>query len=186
MKITSKFKILCTLFMVVVISITQSGCTTVREDAGSDTNFAGKDPNSQEIATAMTRGIALGAGNSAMAAPSAVPKVSFDQIQFQFNSAELTPESKAFLDKIGAAMMLPKVQSLSFEVQGHTDAKGGDAYNMALSKRRAESVKEYLVEHHKIDAKRLKAVGKGKTDLLDKEDPESAANRRVVFVTVGG
>ena len=154
------------------------------------TSFAGKNPSSEEIADQMlpkakTRGISVGT-TAGMAAPSAAPKVSFDQIKFQFNSAELTPESTSFLEKIGSAISTDKLNGYNFEVQGHTDAKGSAAYNMALSKRRAESVKKYLVAHYKIDAKRLKAVGKGKTDLLDKEDPESAVNRRVVFVTVGG
>ena len=181
-----KSRILASLFAAGLILSVQSAV------AGDLSNFAGKDPSSEEIADKLvpknkTRGISVGT-TTAAAAPSAAATataVSFDQIKFQFNSAELAPESKTFLEKIGTALTSDKLNGYKFEVQGHTDAKGSAAYNMALSKRRAESVKKYLVENYKIDANRLKVVGKGKTDLLDKDNPESAVNRRVVFVTMG-
>ena len=183
MNTTVKASILTALFSAGLILSTPNAI------AGDTTNFAGKNPSIEEIADVLTpkplktRGIAVGT-SGAIVAPSAVPKVSFDQIKFQFNSAELTPESKTFLEKIGTALSSDKLNGYKFEMQGHTDAKGSAAYNMGLSKRRAESVKKYLVQNYKVDANRLKTVGKGKTELLDKDNPESAENRRVVFVTL--
>src|SRR5690348_7903138 len=74
-----------------------------------------------------------------------VPKpVSFDQITFALNSAQLTPQAREVLDMIAEALRMAKLKGRQFEVEGHTDATGGDEYNLALSKRRAESVKQYL------------------------------------------
>ena len=178
-----KSHILASLFAAGLILSVQSAV------AGDLSNFAGKNPSSEEIADKLapkskTRGISVGTTSAAAAPSAAATAVSFDQIKFEFNSAELAPESKTFLEKIGTALTSDKLNGYKFEVQGHTDSKGSAAYNMALSKRRAESVKKYLVENYKIDANRLKVVGKGKTDLLDKDNPESAVNRRVVFVTM--
>ena len=59
------------------------------------------------------------------------------------------------------------------------------AYNQMLSERRAKAVQDYLVFHYGIDAQRLKAVGYGKTRLLDSANPTSGVNRRVQIVNEG-
>lgn len=111
-----------------------------------------------------------------------VPKpVSLDQITFEFNSAQLTPGARAVLDMIGAALSGQQLSDRSFEVEGHTDAKGNEDYNLALSKRRAESVKRYLTTVARIDSDRLEIVAMGELDLLYPNDPENAKSRRVVF-----
>ena len=70
-------------------------------------------------------------------------------------------------------------------LEGHTDATGSDPYNQALSERRADAVRDYLVEQHHIEPQRLVAVGKGKKDLLDPANPEAAVNRRVRVINGG-
>ncbi len=108
---------------------------------------------------------------------------SFDQIRFDFNSDHLTTDARKVLDVVAAALKSPELQHAQIVVEGHTDAKGTLPYNLALSKRRAESVKHYLVATAKVPADALTTAGKGSTDLLDKAHPESGANRRVVFVS---
>jgi len=54
---------------------------------------------------------------------------------------------------------------------------------MVLSQQRAESVRSYLVTTHNIAADRLKAEGKGDTDLLNRKVPSAPENRRVTIVT---
>jgi len=99
-------------------------------------------------------------------------------IQFAFNSVQILAESRPFLDQLGKVMQAePK---LSVAIEGHTDAKGGDAYNMTLSKRRAESVKAYLVRTWSLDPNRMTVEGKGKIQPLV-ADPFAAENRRVQF-----
>ncbi len=112
------------------------------------------------------------------------PAVSM-QLQFAFDSADLTPESKQSLDNLSAALKSPDLQPFVFMIEGHTDASGPESYNLRLSERRAQSVMEYLVSNHGIDTTRLRVVGKGEAALLDQSDPGNGVNRRVAVVNVG-
>ena len=69
------------------------------------------------------------------------------------------------------------------EVQGHTDERGDDDYNLDLSRRRAAAVVDYLVAHG-VDSKRLTSHGYGETQPIDPRHTEAAwaLNRRVSFV----
>jgi outer membrane protein OmpA-like peptidoglycan-associated protein len=72
---------------------------------------------------------------------------------------------------------------IRLQVEGHTDAKGSPEYNLGLSKRRALSVAEYLVEKCGVSPDRLILVGKGMTQPLT-DDGFDPRNRRVQFVRV--
>ena len=101
-------------------------------------------------------------------------------LPFAFDSAEILPSAKAQLDAVAAGIrMLPANQKVVIE--GHTDAIGTEQYNEALSQRRAQSVRRYLVATHGIDGSRLEAVGKGQHDPLPGTDPNAGENRRVQF-----
>ncbi len=104
--------------------------------------------------------------------------ISLSGVRFATNSAELTVDSLAVLDK--AVETLKKRADIRVEVAAHTDSRGNDAYNLALSKRRAASVYRYLVEHG-IDAKRLNAHGYGESrPVADNGTADGRArNRRV-------
>jgi outer membrane protein OmpA-like peptidoglycan-associated protein len=67
---------------------------------------------------------------------------------------------------------------------GHTDGKGGDAFNQDLSERRAEAVKRYLIARYKLPAANLIAVGYGKSMLKNQANPFAAENRRVQVVNM--
>lgn len=146
-------------------------------DDNNTTTFSGEQiPTKKEIIEAFkTRGLSPGT-----TLDEKDPVVSFEQINFEFNSAELTPRATSLLATIGE-VLTEDHNGRKFEIQGHTDATGSAEYNMGLSKRRAEAVKRFLISHYKIDTHLLKTVGRGKTDLLDKDNPGSEANRRVVF-----
>lgn len=120
-------------------------------------------------------------GPTAMQAPEL--RAAF-RVEFDFNSAVIRPESREILDKVAAVM--GTAGTTRFRIVGHTDAVGGDAANLALSKRRAAAVVEYLVSHHHIHADRLEASGMGARDLLLPDQPKAAANRRVEIVNLGG
>ena len=70
-------------------------------------------------------------------------------------------------------------------IEGHTDSKGADAYNMELSQRRADAVKEYLMEHG-ISEEILVAIGYGETRPVDTNDTAEgrAKNRRIEFFII--
>jgi outer membrane protein OmpA-like peptidoglycan-associated protein len=107
-----------------------------------------------------------------------------DKIYFEFNSAEIKKQSYGILDAIVATMQ-GNPDILLVEIQGHTDNRGSDAYNLDLSDRRAASVREYLVNGG-VEAGRLQSQGYGETQpLLNKNTEEAwSKNRRVEFLIV--
>lgn len=123
---------------------------------------------------------------AAAAAPAGKPSIAFNTIQFAFNSAQLTPGSIATLHNLGNALNRELADQKKFLIEGHTDAKGGRQYNMVLSQRRADAVKDYLVRDSHVDAGRLETAGKGPTEPVDPAQPYAAVNRRVVVINLGG
>jgi outer membrane protein OmpA-like peptidoglycan-associated protein len=114
----------------------------------------------------------------------AVPPPSLSlQIQFDFNSARVSPESQQALSNLAQAMQSPELKSANFRVEGHTDAKGKADYNLKLSQMRADAVKDFLVAQS-VDAARLTTAGKGSKDLANAADPYAAENRRVRIVNI--
>jgi outer membrane protein OmpA-like peptidoglycan-associated protein len=112
-------------------------------------------------------------------APEAASALSLP-VRFAFDSADILPDARTQLDALAKGIkMLPRDRTVT--VEGHTDATGGEGYNMALSRARAQSVRDYLVQHHGIDAARLKTVGYGKDRPIEGSDPHAALNRRVQF-----
>jgi len=101
-------------------------------------------------------------------------------VTFLPGSATLTAEAKVVLATAAAALSGQK--SLEVELGGHTDSQGKDAANQALSQRRAESVRQYLIGQG-IEAGRMTAVGYGETQpIADNATPAGRAeNRRVEF-----
>jgi outer membrane protein OmpA-like peptidoglycan-associated protein len=112
-----------------------------------------------------------------------LPSLDFS-IRFAFDSAEIDPSSHGQLDQLATAMGGQDLGASTFLVNGHTDAKGSDAYNEELSLRRAEAVVSYLYDRHGIDTKRLKPIGYGESQPKDEYDPESGENRRVEIVNL--
>ena len=106
------------------------------------------------------------------------------RVLFPFNSAELTPDTRRQLDELGRALASNELATFRFELAGHTDAVGSEAYNDELSTRRATAVAGYLESQFGIDPQRLQPRGYGKSRLADIADPQSARNRRVEIVTL--
>jgi outer membrane protein OmpA-like peptidoglycan-associated protein len=109
------------------------------------------------------------------------------KVTFAFNSAELTAEAKQTLDTLGAALQSHELQACCFQVEGHTDSVGGDAYNTKLSQARARSVARYLKDRYDIDIERLLTVGLGENKPIADNDTEEGRqkNRRVQVVNLG-
>lgn len=101
------------------------------------------------------------------------------QLQFDFDSAQLTYGAMSRLDAVGIALRSPELRTERFLLSGHTDSTGRYDYNIALSKRRADAVRDYLVQKHGVESSRLVPVGKGSDELVDPRDPANAVNRRV-------
>jgi outer membrane protein OmpA-like peptidoglycan-associated protein len=114
--------------------------------------------------------------------PEARQKPNVDlSIQFEFDSAKLLPESKPLLDNLAKAITRDKLIGFTFVVEGHTDNIGSAKYNQKLSYQRAVSVLAYLSSKG-VSKERLKALGKGSTELLILDKPDAAENRRVRII----
>ena len=101
-------------------------------------------------------------------------------VNFDFDSAQIRQDSQAKLDRV--VNILRENPAVRVRVEGHTDSTGPDQYNMGLSYRRAESVKNYL-EGKGIDSNRLSVVGFGESKPLVSNNTRAgrAVNRRVEF-----
>jgi outer membrane protein OmpA-like peptidoglycan-associated protein len=104
------------------------------------------------------------------------------EIQFEYNSAVLTPQGRQYLQTVGRVMSGDQLKGSVFFINGHTDAKGGEDYNQGLSQRRADAVKKALMEDHRLPVDSLVAVGHGKKQLKNTTDPLASENRRVQIV----
>ena len=111
--------------------------------------------------------------------------ITFNTIQFTFGSAQITSESSETLRNLGNALNHALVDQKAFLIEGHTDAAGSPEVNTALSHRRAEAVRDYLIHEMGVSPSRLQAVGKGSSDPANPAAPYAAENRRVVVVNIG-
>lgn len=133
----------------------------------------------------ISRTRSLSSGDREQIAEIASKRPSIDlQINFDFNSAELTAKAEPQLNSLGQALTSPELAGAIIMLGGHTDAKGGDDYNQSLSERRAETVKRFLIERYRIPAENLVAAGYGETRLKDRAYPYAAANRRVEIINM--
>jgi OmpA-OmpF porin, OOP family len=100
---------------------------------------------------------------------------------FKSGSAELPDALKKQLDVFAQVLKSRKGSRKAVRIEGHTDASGAPAANVALSQRRAEAVRDYLVDQG-ADAAMLTAVGLGASELRDPKNPLSPENRRIEIV----
>lgn len=109
-------------------------------------------------------------------------KVAVYGIYFDFNKADVKPESEPVLKEI--VNLLKQNAKLNLYIVGHTDNVGSLTANMDLSQRRAEAVLQVLVSKHGVDAKRLKSQGVGPLCPVvpNKTEEGRAKNRRVELV----
>jgi outer membrane protein OmpA-like peptidoglycan-associated protein len=108
-------------------------------------------------------------------------RIEIDTIRFGFNEAFVREEEIDALDEIALVIerVLKKYPRERFIVEGHTDAVGSDAYNLKLSKARAEAVKKALTSFYLIPARNLATVGLGERYLKIPTAEAEAENRRV-------
>ena len=101
-------------------------------------------------------------------------------VNFGFDESVLTPDSHEILDRVARALLEPQWATVRFEVAGHTSSIATEAYNQALSERRAEAVRAYLVSRG-VENGRITARGYGETQPLVPNNTEGDAwqNRRV-------
>ena len=105
------------------------------------------------------------------------------KVEFKYNSMDLTSKSKKLLNNV--AKVMKEHSDYHYNIQGHTDNRGNDEYNLKLSARRAKKVKDYLVLKG-VDSSILTTEGLGSLQPIATNDTKKGRllNRRVVFEIV--
>lgn len=106
-------------------------------------------------------------------------------IEFDADAAVVRPDSYRVLGRIADTLTHPSMLGYKFLIVGHTVSTGRRDINLSLSQRRADVIREVLVNTFKINPKRLLSLGLGEEQLLDSARPASPANQRVHLMTVG-
>ncbi|APD06231.1 peptidoglycan-associated lipoprotein [Flavobacteriaceae bacterium UJ101] len=111
--------------------------------------------------------------------------INLSDVEFYYNEARWYPEYNNLLKK--AARAIKANPDANFKLEGHTDARGSDAYNQKLSQRRADAIRKYLISQG-ADASRISAIGKGESEILNHcvngvkcSNDEHRVNRRVLL-----
>ena len=110
--------------------------------------------------------------------------VSLSDVLFDFDQASLKPGAKEKLAKVSGILLA--YPTLHMNVEGHTDSIGTDEYNLGLSQRRADAVRDYLTSNG-ISTANVQSIGLGKADPVASNDtaPGRQQNRRVEMVVSG-
>jgi outer membrane protein OmpA-like peptidoglycan-associated protein len=103
-------------------------------------------------------------------------------VLFRSAKSTLLSSAKVKLDQVADALLAVRARNLI--VEGHTDSRGSESYNQGLSQRRADSVRDYLVQRG-YPADRIVARGKGKgSPIADNASAEGRANNRRVEIVI--
>jgi outer membrane protein OmpA-like peptidoglycan-associated protein len=137
----------------------------------------------QKIRGRSTRSLTMGEREEIAAIVKDKPKIDLE-INFDYNSAEISTKSLESVQALGRALSNNELKGSVFVVAGHTDAAGGEGYNQDLSERRADAIKRYLVDKYGINGTDLVTVGYGKSKLKDPNQPMAEGNRRVQVVNM--
>ncbi len=106
-------------------------------------------------------------------------------VLFDPDSSLIRPGSYGMIGSLADALTDPKLQPYKFLIVDHTESGGRRDFNLTLSQRRADSIRDVLVTTFKISGKRLVALGLGEEQLQDGNRPTAAVNARVQIIAFG-
>jgi len=108
--------------------------------------------------------------------------LSNDKVRFPVNKAQISDEAKKMIDE-AVAPLVKENRGVYFEIEGHTDSTGDDAYNLKLGEERAMAVRDYLATGQGIALSRLNVISYGESKPVadNKTKDGRAQNRRVVI-----
>jgi OOP family OmpA-OmpF porin len=107
------------------------------------------------------------------------------EIQFDEDAAVARPESYRVLGRIADTLTDPALLGYKFLIISHTASTGRRDNNLTLSQRRADVIRDVLVNTFKISPKRLQTIGLGEEQLLDSAHPAAPINQFTQVATVG-
>jgi OmpA-OmpF porin, OOP family len=188
------FPMLCILTLMPLLAMLALPAPSQAQGIAGSTDFRGRvDYSVEDIAQALfpqetsaprTRGIGPPPTRPSMAAPR--PAVTLN-VLFGSNSDAIPAASYAEIDKLGTLLSWPQYTDYRIQLEGHTDSQGSARKNQALSEKRVQNIKTYLVQHFRLAPERILAVGYGSTRPIATNDtPDGRSqNRRVEVVNLG-
>jgi OmpA-OmpF porin, OOP family len=105
-------------------------------------------------------------------------------IRFDTDTPVVRPESYQTVGRIADALVNAALLPYSFLVVGHTDSNGRREANVLLSQRRADAIRDVLVNTFKISSKRIQPLGLGEEQFIDQAHPTSAVNQQIQILTI--
>lgn len=136
------------------------------------------DRTTQYTIAAIGEGDSRGTASTTVTVEKVVDRLTL-HVNFDFNKSAVRGADEAELKK--AIDFVRKYPSYKVSIDGYTDSIGSEKYNLALSDRRAASVKDYLLKHGAADGARMTTVGHGEADPIADNETEKGRfqNRRV-------
>jgi len=189
-----RFPMLCVLALMPLLAMLGLPAPSQAQELTGSTDFRGRVGYSvediaqalfpQETSAPRTRGIGPPPTRPSMPTPR--PAVTLN-VLFGSNSDVVPPASYAEIDKLGTLLSWPQYTDYRIQLEGHTDSQGSARKNQALSEKRVQNIKTYLVQHFHLAPERILAVGYGPTKPIASNDtPEGRSqNRRVEVVNLG-
>ncbi|QWG17332.1 OmpA family protein [Bradyrhizobium sediminis] len=107
------------------------------------------------------------------------------EILFDEDAAVVRPDSYRTLGRIADTLTHPSMLGYKFLIVGHTASGGRRDFNLTLSQRRADVIRDVLVNTFKVSSKRLVTLGLGEEQLLDRAKPGSPVNQQTQIATIG-
>lgn len=113
-----------------------------------------------------------------------LPTVTVD-IHFDADTPVVRPDSYQAVGRIADALVNAQLLPYTFLIVGHSDSNGKREANAILSQRRADAIRDVLVNTFKISSKRLQSLGLGEEQFVDQAHPTSPANLQIQIITTG-
>jgi len=189
---------LCALALVMLLATLGLPATSQAQGTAGPTDFRTRSGYSvEELAQALFPEAAPSTTpvvrTRGMGAPQALPSLPVPRsavtlnVLFPSNSEIIPATSYAEIDKLGTVLSWPQHTDYRIQLEGHTDSQGSERANQALSERRVQSIKAYLVQRFHIAPERVRVVGYGSSKPIGSNDtPDGRSqNRRVEVVNLG-
>jgi len=106
-------------------------------------------------------------------------------IQFDVDTPIILPESYETVGRLADAFVNSPLLAYTFLIVGHTESNGKREANAILSQRRADAIREVLVNTFKISSKRIQSLGLGEEQFIDQAHPTSPVNQQIQVLTLG-
>ena len=113
-----------------------------------------------------------------------LPTVTID-IRFDTDTPVVLPASYQAVGRLADALVNAQLLPYTFLIVGHSDSNGKREANVILSQRRADAIRDVLVNTFKISAKRIQSLGLGEEQFIDQAHPTSPVNLQIQIVTIG-